>query len=237
MKKLLLIALVLLLICGSSSATTLDVYDWDTTTNTGVIIGQIDTIATSGTGTSHYDYFSSSGHPYNVNLGYYNSSVWVHENTGTNEYTFGFIFGIDNGPNDPNEATLDFKIVDSTSNVYVSQSDDPGEAIETSPGEFDGDFWYNQNTDGVAVSGITGSTWTIMIQSLDLGNITNWYAASGETADFSDDLQLTLGHQYRITLEGNDPSDEFINTIPEPTTILLFGFGLLGIAGTRRRIK
>ena len=62
------------------------------------------------------------------------------------------------------------------------------------------------NTDGIAVSGVTGSNWTIMIDSVDFGDVVNWYAASGESSDYSDDLTLTLGHEYRIVVEGHTPS-------------------------------
>ena len=64
--------------------------------------------------------------------------------------------------------------------VGLSQSDDPREATETSPGWFCGDYWYGHNTDGIAVSGVTGTDWTIMIDSVDFGDVTNWYAASGK---------------------------------------------------------
>jgi len=195
-------------------------------------MGQINTIATAQTGKQHYNFYSDSGHPSNVNLGTYNSSFWVHENTNnTNDFTFGFIFSIDNSPDPLNNASLYFRIVDSATNVYVSQSDDPGEAKETVPGAFQGTFKYYHNTDGIAVSGITGINWTIMIESVAFGDVTAWYAASGKESDYTDDLTLTLGHQYRIVVEGHTPSGAPVNPIPEPTTIVLMSCGLLGLLG------
>ena len=237
MKKLSIFLCALLLpfamIGIANASTTLDVYDWDLSQLTP--IGQIDTIATNQTGAQHYDYYSASAHPSGVNLGYYNSNFWVHENTGNGELTFGFVFGLDNGPNDENNAELYFRIVDSTTDVYVSQSDDPGEAQEISPGWFEGDYWYNQNTDGVAVSGINGTGWTIMIDSVNFGDVTNWYAASGQLTDFTDDLSLIIGHEYRIVPEGETPSGSPVNpSVPEPATMLLFGSGLAGLFGFRR---
>jgi len=243
MKKFLVFLSIIGLIsgfAGMAGATTLDVWEWNSSTNSGSIIGQIDTIATAQTGAVHYSYSSASAHPDYVNLEYYSSSFWVHENTVTDELTFGLVFGIDNGPNNPNETELFFRIVDSTSDVYVSQSDDLGEAQELSePGWFHGDYWYNLNTDGVAVSGITGTDWTIMIDSVDFGDITAWYAAGGYTGgvDLSD-LTLSIGNEYRIVMAGGDPSDAPVNpTIPEPATMILLGSGLIGLAGFRRKMK
>ena len=198
-----------------ADTTPLDVYDWDVSKTTP--IGQIHTIATAQTGKQHYNYYSASGHPSNVNLGTYNSSFWVHENTNTGEFTFGFIFSIDNSPDSSNQATLDFRIVDSDADVFVSQSDDPGEAVETLPGAFQGNFSYGNNTDGIAVSGVTGTDWTIIIDSVNFGDIKNWYAASGEKPDFTDDLVLILGHQYRIVLEGHLPSGAPVTPKPDLT--------------------
>lgn len=199
--------------------------------------GTITTIATAQTGAQHYDYFSASGHPSDINLAKLNSNIWVHENTNNGEFSFGFIFARDNYGNDANSASFRFRIIDSLTNVVVSQSDDPGEAVETAPGIFQGTFNYNDNTDGIMVSGITGTGWTIIIDSVDFGDITNWYAASGE-AGFGTDLSLTLGREYRITPFDNQVSDAPVDgAVPEPSTLLLLGTGMLGLGYIGRRKK
>jgi len=222
------LAVILVLgVAGQAGAgIALDVYDWDLSMVSP--IGQIETIVDGQSGVSHYDFYSASGHPSNVNLGARFSSFWVHERSATGELTFGFIFGQDN-VSPVNQAILDFRIVDSVSDVLVAVSDDPGEATETVPGAFQGDFHYGSNSDGIAVRGITGDDWTIMIDSVDFGNITHWYAASGETSDYSDDLLLTIGHQYRIVPEGNVPSGAPVQATPEPAAILIWS--LLGAFG------
>jgi hypothetical protein len=222
-----------------SQATLLDVYNSSDLTT---VIDQINTIDTAQTGAQHYDYTSASGHPTGVNLDTYHSNVWVHQDTGTpGNYSFGFIFSKDESPDGANTATFAFRIVGSDTDVFVSQSDDPGEATETSPGTFSGTFNYGFNTDGIMVSGITGTSWTIIIDSVDFGDVTDWFASEGEDAGFGTDTVLTLGEEYRITLAGHPPSGAPVGGgpapgVPEPTTLLLVGLGLAGLGFARKRL-
>jgi LruC domain-containing protein len=197
------LALVALFTPATASALELEVYD---SADLSTPIGLIHTIQTTGSGAQHYDFYSASGHPVGVNVANPNANIWVHENTATGEFSFGFIFGQDNNGAPSNSANFAFRIVDTAGNVFVAVSDDAGEATESTPGSFQGTFNYGNNTDGIMVSGITGTSWTIIVDSVDFGNVTNWYAASGEVANFSDDLSLTLGREYRITPASNPVS-------------------------------
>ncbi len=200
---------------------------WDSTDpNNYVLIGQIQTIQTAETGKDHYDFYSASGHPSDVNLGTYNSSVWMHEDTGNHDLTFGFIFSKDDGGvSNKNKAEVNFRIVDSAGDPVVSQSDDEGEAKETPAGSnaFRGTFNYNDNTDGIAVSGISGGNWTIIIASVNFGNIAKWFAANGSAPGPGDDLALMLGHEYRLTPAGHQPSGKPVlvqdDTTPPVVTV------------------
>ena len=204
---------------------------WDSTDpNNYVLVGTIQTIRTAETGKQHYNYGSlprpgnASGNPSNVNVGPRSSSIWVHQNTGNNDLTFGFIFG-QGITSAANTAKLNFRIVGSSpgSNPTVSQSDDPGEAVETPAGSdaFRGTFRYNnRNTDGIAVSGIKGNRWTIIIDSVDFGIVDRWLAANGETSSFNDDLPLTLGHEYRLTPRCNSPSGQPVIVTGNPPDAL-----------------
>jgi hypothetical protein len=191
-----------------SVATAFDV--WDTSDpNNYVLIGQIDPIVTAQSGQLHYDYYSASAHPSGVNLGPNTSNMWMHENSNDGDLTFGFVFGSDASGAPANYSDINFRIIDSDTDPYVSQSDDPNEAVETPAGSdaFIGNFGYGNNTDGIAVSGISGSAWTIIVQSVDFGYLINqWYASNGLSPEYSDDITLVLGNEYRITPAGNPPS-------------------------------
>lgn len=206
-------------------------------------VGSVGTIDTSETGSDHYNYFSASGHPAGVELAPFKSNIWVHHDDRTSDsFSFGFIFSEEgtSGDGSGNSADFAFRIVNSDTSVFVSQSDDPGEATETAPGAFSGTFSYNDvNTDGIMVSGITGTDWTVIIDSVDFGEVNEWAAANGNAGE--SDLSLTLGSEYRLTPldvpsgANVDPDLPPIDTVPEPGTLGLIGMGLAGLWLVRRR--
>lgn len=183
---------------------------WDSTDPDDFrVIGYTKVIRTAQTGWQHYDYRSVSSHASGVALDDRRSNLWVHENSFDGDLTFGFAFARDNSQLTGYHSELDFRVVDSDSDPFVSQSDDPGEAREIPAGSnaFRGDFRYGFNTDGIAVSGLSGTGWTIIVDSVDFGpHINEWRAASGERSDFTDDVGLTLGNEYRLTPACSDPS-------------------------------
>ena len=183
---------------------------WDSTDpNAFTKVATVKTIETSQTGKQHYNYYSASGHPVCVNLQSYAANTWIHQNTITNDLTFGFIFSKQYGGIN-NSAKLNFRIVDSSTDPYVSQSDDPGEAVESPPGSNAFVGRYNYVTccsDGIAVSGIGGAEWTVIVDSVDFGKLTSWFFSGGTcSADYSDDFQLTMKHEYRVTPACHPPS-------------------------------
>ncbi len=195
----------------ADAPTLLDVYDWNVSQTEPV--GKIAAIATAQTGAQHYDYTSASAHPSSVVAAARRSNLWIHENTNTGEYSFGFIFDMDNSGGPVNLASQNFRIVGSDADPYVSQSDDPGEAVESPAGSnaFVGGFSYGDNTDGISVSGITGVDWTLIIDSVSFGDVNSWYAAGGASPTLIDDIALTIGHEYRIVPAGQTPAGVEVN--------------------------
>lgn len=195
---------------GSSTCSLPWVDVWDSSDpNNFVLLGQIHVIQTSQSGAYHYDYSSASSHATDVNLNGSHANLWVHENTVSGDLTFGFAFGQDNSGVPTHNSSINFRVVDSTTDPFVAVSDDGGEATETPPGSnaFIGNYRYGNNTDGLAVSGISGDTWTVIVDSVDFGPVIDqWFAASGDALGFGTDLSLTLGNEYRLTPACNLPS-------------------------------
>ena len=203
--------------------------------NNFILLGQISTIDTAESGAAHYNYFSASSHASGVPLAGDASNVWVHQDTNNpGDLSFGLAFGADNSGVSNANSSANFRIVNSVTNPFVSQSDDPGEAVESPAGSdaYVGSFFYGNKTDGIMVSGIRGGGWTIIVDAVDFGPfIDTWNAASGD----GEHLGLTLGDEIRITPAGNTPSGAPVIGVAEPGSIvLLFGGLLLTLIGKRR---
>jgi hypothetical protein len=186
---------------------------WDTTDPSNPVkIATVKAIEEADTGKSHYNYYSSSGHPECVNLGFDAANSWMHMNTSTSSLTFGFIFNKAGGGTG-NSANLKLRIIGSTGAPVVSQGDEGDETIENPAGYgmFTGTYKYKSGkTDGMAVSGIEGTAWTVIIASVDFGVVNKW-SFSGGTCNVSDDVPLTIGQEYRITPACNAPSTDSVD--------------------------
>ncbi len=184
---------------------------WDSTDpDNFVIVGQVETIRTAQNGKQHYDFTSASGHPTGVNYTGDSANQWVHESTLDGDLSFGFMFGADNSGVSVTTSTINLRIVGSTTDPFVAQGDGPHEATETPPGSnaFVGNYRYANNSDGMAVSGIGGGLWTIIIDSVDFGPfIDHWRTANGATPSFADDVALTLGREIRLAPSCSPPAD------------------------------
>jgi len=193
---------------------------WDTSDPANPFLAAtVGMIETAQNGQQHYNYFSASAHPIDVAVGPLTANTWIQNDTRNGIETgisFGFTFGKDN--NAPtNRATLNFRITDSTTDPFVSQSDDPGEAVETPAGSdaFLGSFYYGVNTDGIDVSGISGPEWCVTVDAVDFGVVNEWRATDGtDLGTRSDDFGLTLGNEYRWVPACTPPCETSVVVIP-----------------------
>lgn len=75
--------------------------------------------------------------------------------------------------------------------------------------------------------------WLIFGSNFDIANFQmGWLTA--ETQGDNNDVNFSTVDEV-TTITSNHNSSFRLSVVPEPTTLLLFGFGLLGIAGTTRR--
>ncbi|MCI5144154.1 MAG: hypothetical protein D3923_01195 [Candidatus Electrothrix sp. AR3] len=194
---------------------------WDSTDPESYTkIATVKVIEQAKTGKAHYNYYSSSGHPSCVAARGKRANSWMHQNTQTNDLSLGFMFGKAGASVKNQQADINFRIINSTTDPYVALSDDLNEALETPAGSnaFIGKYKYAATyTDGIVVSGIGGAEWTVIIDSVNFGIINNWLFVDGTTCDASDDVTLTLGNEYRITPACQPPSNIPVTVTDEDT--------------------
>jgi hypothetical protein len=98
-------------------------------------------------------------------------------------------------------------------------------------------FIMNTYVDGVLVpavgigEGCTTPVDVFVCTSPDIGGIgpLPWLSAATGTLEVKGSFTLTPGSQYTVTGRSD------LSGVPEPGTLILFGSGLLGLAGTLRR--
>jgi hypothetical protein len=120
-------------------------------------------------------------------------------------------------------------LYDSLGNLLTSTT------VTNSTTAYDGYYWASTAPAQV----IAGETYTVV--DFTNGNgwgfgpapINNWGTFTGQVMDFNSSLDLPLyGSDFPLAAYGGNVE---IGDTPEPGTLLLFGSGLLGLAGTLRR--
>lgn len=195
----------------------------------GVELGIIDSFSGGLSGAHNYNYHNSTNHVVNGPTAFnMQGQIFFYE--GSDGLSFNTVLGsIGSGPN--GQVDWDITITGSTTDPTVLVSDDQRvhELRESSTNNLFYGRWdyYQRAGDGGVIGELGGNSWTITIDQLAYAGITS-LMAYGTTNSISLDMDLTKDIVFSVA---TNPS------VPEPTTMLLFGAGLAGFAGTRIRSK
>lgn len=253
MKKLLAITFVCILgLAVTATATPLyDIWqDTDFDGNKDTYLGSVAAYTGTQSSTDYYDYFSASGHPDAPTPEAYKSKMFLY--SGSDGLSFQFIHNVDGGGNNYwNHVGWDFQFTGLTSNIGLVDDNTPenrGEPgiVDMGGGSYHAGWAYRVNTDGGVFNDLnmTDAYWEIAINPYMFGDIQEWQMYSGNGDYFSlwnnpNALPNGLGSNDDYGFSGDNRAyTTYITShvIPEPTTLLLLGLGLLG-AGTAARKK
>jgi len=184
----------------------------------GSLLGQVSPYTGPLAGAANYNYYSDSGHPaYGPTPAANQGQIFFYE--GSDGLNFTPIFNVDNAGGN-GAVSWDLGITGSTTDPGVRFSDDavgPELAEVGATNVFEGRWTYTDNTDGGVIGEIGGAVWTVAIDPLKYTNLSalKVFDASGSS----------------INLNVNTTQQIKFSPVPEASTLVLFGVGILGLAG------
>jgi hypothetical protein len=126
-------------------------------------------------------------------------------------------------------ASWDVIIYGSPIDPYVKLSDDANELQEVGDNVFQGRWSWGMNADGGIIGPLGGSNWAVTIDPVSYSKLDNLYVYDASGSYFA--LNLNTDTTGTIVLTPTSVP------VPEPTTILLIGTGLVGFLGLRKKFK
>lgn len=236
MKLTCILASVMMLVACSTVSAMPGLFDVWGVGSSDALLGTISAYEGNIDAATNYNYSSASGHPINgPTPAGYKAFIWMYwDNSAAagDRLSFNMIHDVDGGGSPNNIVHWDMNFTGTSYNVLLQ--DDAGEGggfTDLGGGAMTADFHYWYNTDG-GVIGVDepacGSCWEIYLAPELLGDIRMLKAASGDGNDVMMWNTNTDFDAFKITPHC---------PIPEPTTMLLLGTGLMLGAGWMRRKK
>ena len=245
MKKIFAMLIVLTFAVGVNAAPMYNVWhDTDFDGEKDLLLGQVSAYSTDMSSANYYNYFSASAHPEAPVPEAYISKMYLLN--GSDGLSLGFFHNKDAAGNRYwNHVRQDFTFRSMNANVGLVDDGTPdnhGEPgiVSTGPNSWHAGFAYTRNTDGGVFNELTATAadWEIHINPAMFGDIQQWQMNSGDGSFINlwdnpepiPDLPGTADYYGSCNFNAYTTIITQAPTIPEPTTMILFGLGMAGIA-------
>lgn len=222
-KKLIVLISTALILLMAAPASASYIYSF----STGQGTTQISPLSDIWTAREYYNYTHPSAAPRHGYAADDSAYFWLYQEAGTDDLSLGVVFGKKGKTPYDDGGSIDFTLGGLPDSWYWDLQDDGGDIggkKDTTPTW----TWKRRYTDGGVISGLGGSEWDITWTLTDIAKHSHWYFLTTENGSISP-VAFDLDKDDTLTL-----SAAAANAVPEPTTFLLLGLGLLGVSRISR---